>query len=175
MDAVCSSLSTELRVAERLSPNGPHLLSTLQVSPAGRLTLTSRASQLPETGGHVGVVALVYGAGRTPQWLWNSTPTAYGMEPAIGDGVHVSVTLTHDLDQDVLAAARYVAIKQFACPSRDAWSDIKTWLDAAQSPTCGFEAVRHTARELGAPVRVGSSGTEPSAAVPTPTTCCLDR
>ena len=33
----------------------------------------------PGTGGYVGVVVLLYGAGRTPEWLWNSTPTAFGI------------------------------------------------------------------------------------------------
>ena len=175
MPAVSSSLNTELRVAERLAPSGPHVQSTLQVSPGGRLTLTSRASLLPESGGFVGVVALLYGAGRTPEWLWNSIPTAYGIEPAVGDCAQVSITATHDLDTEILAAARYVAIKQFACPSRDAWSDIKAWLDAAQSPTHGFEAVRHTAWELAmtAPARSTQGG--PAAPGTEPVTDCLDE
>ena len=159
MQAVSSSMITELRVAEHLPPSGIHALSTLQVSPSGRLTLTTRACRLPEMGGHVGVLVLIYGAGRTPQWLWNSIPTAFGIEPVVGDSAQVTITVTLDPDADVLAAARYVAIKQFACPSGDAWLDIKGWLDTAQSPIYGFDAVRDTARELCLPQRSVGDGT----------------
>jgi hypothetical protein len=152
MQAVSSAMITELRVAEHLPPSGIQALSTLQVSPTGRLTLTSQACRLPEMGGYVGVLVLMYGAGRTPQWLWNSIPTAFGVQAVVGDSAQVSITVTLDPDADVLAAARYVAIKQYACPSGDAWLDIKGWLDTAQSPTYGFEAVRDTARELCLPV-----------------------
>jgi len=159
MQAVSSSMITELRVAEHLPPSGIHALSTLQVSPNGRLTLTTRACRLPEMGGYVGVLVLIYGAGRTPQWLWNSIPTAFGIEPVVGDSAQVTITVTLDPDPDVLAAARYVAIKQFACPSGDAWLDIKGWLDTAQSPTYGFDAVRDTAREFCVPLRsIGDGG-----------------
>lgn len=151
MQAVSSSMITELRVAEHLPPSGIHVLSTLQVSPAGRLTLSSRASRLPEMGGYVGVLVLIYGAGRTPQWLWNSIPTAFGLEPVVGESAQVSMTVTLDPAADVLAAARFMAIKQFACPSGDAWRDIKGWLGTAQSPAHGFAAVRDTARELCVP------------------------
>jgi len=158
MQAVSSSMITELRVAEHLPPSGIHALSTLQVSPNGRLTLTTRACRLPEMGGYVGVLVLIYGAGRTPQWLWNSIPTAFGIEPVVGDSAQVTITVKHEAQSDMLASARYVAIKQFACPSGDAWLDIKGWLDTAQSPTYGFDAVRDTARELCLPRRSVGDG-----------------
>jgi hypothetical protein len=110
--------------------------------------VSSRGAHFQDTGGSVGVLALLYGRGSTPQWLWNTTPVQYGIHPAAGRWAEAGVSFTQDIDPSLLAAARYLAVKQFLCPSGDAWTDIKTWLAVAQAPITGFRAAQPSARTL---------------------------
>ena len=140
--------TVEVCVTEHLHPTTIHMVSKASLTGAGRLTVTSRGVDFQDTGGSVGVLALLYGRGSTPQWLWNTTPVRYGIHPAAGRWAEAGISFTQDIDPHLLTAARYLAVKQFLCPSGDAWTHIKTWLAAAQAPITGFRAAHHTARIL---------------------------
>lgn len=115
---------SEICVSENLNEQ-TQMVTTVRLGTAGQLSATSRAINLGEPGGFVGVLLLLYGTGRRPQWLWNTNPIRYGLDPAGVGGAEVSVTFSLHVDPAVVSSSRHLAIKQFCCPSVDAWSHIK--------------------------------------------------
>lgn len=134
-------------VSERLSPTAIAMTTTATVTTSGQVTIRSRGTNLEGQGSWIGVVVLFYGDGSDPGWLWTTAPVGYGIEPTESSTAEIFVSFSQDVSPDVIAAAKYVAVKQFLCPSRDAWTDIKPWLAAAQAPN-GFATVGRSATRL---------------------------
>lgn len=129
----------EARVTERLAPTAISMSTTATVHPSGQVKIKSSGTNLDRQVSWIGVVVLFYGGGSDPGWLWSTAPVGYGLEPTSGFMAEVCVSFSQDVNRDVLTSAKYVVVKQFLCPSKDAWTDIKPWLATAQAPN-GFAA-----------------------------------
>jgi hypothetical protein len=139
----------EVRVADQLVPTGGiHMQTKARMTRTGQLHISSRGMNFNENANFLGLILLLYGRGRQPEWLWNTTPVRFGLESLNRRWDQASVRFTQDIPFNVLASAKYAAVKQFISPTTDVWHDIKTWLAQAQAPATGFAAVRGSARHL---------------------------
>lgn len=130
----------ETCVTERLAPTAISMSTTATIHASGEVTIRSSGTNLDRQVSWIGVVVLFYGGGSDPGWLWSTAPVGYGLEPTPGAVAEICVSFSQDVNREVLMSSKYVVVKQFLCPSRDAWTDIKPWLATAQAPN-GFAAV----------------------------------
>jgi len=139
----------EIRVDDQLGPGGRVQMRTeAKITCDGQLLVTSSGTNPTNMDGHLGLIILLYGPGQHPEWIWNTHPIRFGLDTARGNWDRITVSFAQGIPLDILACARYIAVRQFLSRSREVWTDIKPWLAAAQAPTRGFDVIRDRAQPL---------------------------
>ena len=125
------------------------LLAASEVSLSrGGLSVCTSLTGIGRVGAHVAVVAVLYGGGSDPQWMWSSTPARFGVDEPDPGCVELVGTFVYDLDPELSATVRHVAVRHLQSPG-DAWTDVRDWLRAAQSSRRGYRSAQPQVQRLG--------------------------